>query len=196
MTDYQPRVGDRVRVVLEGTVTDDATDNSTPFGQRGIRYCGWGAAVAIEVLTPAEHWQPGDVVRNADDFEDKRAWMFRPVGGDDDAPWVAHDGLVWVTRPALPANLRLLVRDGQPVAQPQPERAHPQPGDVLTEEPPVGSVVRDSEGDEATHAEAGWYWSDIEGVPQSGDQAMRRKWYAITNSGERTLTLVRWGAEQ
>lgn len=34
------------------------------------------------------------------------------------------------------------------------------PGDVVTDEPPIGSIVRDKDGDEYTRREKSWLWTE------------------------------------
>lgn len=190
MSDYQPQVGDRVS--LTGTV-----ERVSPAG-RGVRVMtdggvptlvGVAGLTLIERPKPAEEWQPGDVVRNADDPEDTRMWF---CADDTETPWARFTemGIDWGERDALPANLLLLVRDGQPVVQPQP---HPQPGDAVTEEPPVGSVVRDREGDEALRHDDGWVYFLVNGKAKRGNPSC--PWAEVTRDYS-PLSLVRWGAEQ
>lgn len=161
MSGYTPTVGDRIRAttVHEGVVTF-ASDSGHFTLRHDDGTCTTGCVsgqTTVELLPPVEDWQPGDVVRNADDPEDKRIW----VNDDPAAPdlWFGavhpRGGWRWA-REKMPANLRLLVRDGQPVTQSQSEPAHPQPGDVVAEEPPVGSVVRDREHDLWARSGLGW----------------------------------------
>jgi hypothetical protein len=200
MSDYQPQAGDRVRVTVEGWVEEVLP---APAGERPTikvasddspSVLAWtgSAAVTVELVerpAPTEEWQPGDVVRNADDPSDGRLWTFYLDGVEDKLPWHnVRSG--WNHRSALPANLRLLVRDGQPVSQPEP--SHPQPGDVVSEEPPVGSVVRDREGDEWVHMSDGrWDCRADEDFSQGNTIPWRHNVESYA-----PLTLVRWGAGQ
>lgn len=76
MSDYKPKVGDRVRVVLEGEVTDTA-GGSVTISDRALRgsdpvfWCSSTVAddakflVSVEkVEPPVEFFKPGDVVRD------------------------------------------------------------------------------------------------------------------------------------
>lgn len=121
MTTPQIKVGDRVRV--EFTVGLVGSGGGL-FDTDGMRadYSVWISRSAaergatVEVITPPESWQPGDIVRNADDPTDKRMWQF--AGGSRSShAWVrvgANDGK-WYRRDELPARLTLLVRDGEAV---------------------------------------------------------------------------------
>lgn len=75
------------------------------------------AAAAI-AEPPAESWQVGDVVRNADDPDDRRVWI---CDGTTKTPWLLPGdpetvpGYAWCAPEDVPANLTLIVRDGHPV---------------------------------------------------------------------------------
>jgi hypothetical protein len=188
VSDYQPQVGDRVS--MSGTVTHvSPTGTSVSVdadnGQHTLMFAR--ALTLVERPSPAEEWQPGDVVRSADDPQDTRVWTFYKDGVEDKLAWHnIRSG--WNHRSGLPANLRLLVRDGQPVSQPEP--SHPQPGDVVSEEPPVGSVVRDRSDSKWTHFKPSQWWcGDVPDGLQSGNEFA---W--VQTFGP--LTLVRWGAGQ
>lgn len=139
--------------------------------------------------------QPGDIVRNADDDSDLRAWSYADPDDDRECgqPWLLvtadkETGVTrWCGRDTLPANLRLLVRGGHPVAD-RAER-HPQPGDVVNEEPPVGSVVRDNGDHQWTRRSTGW------GISSAGSSRYDCRWSGhVDNYGP--LTLLHWGVEQ
>jgi hypothetical protein len=251
--DYTPKPGDTVRITIEGvfdlSCRSDGTNGvlSLPnLDDIWIRT----PKVTHERLSTPEQWQPGDVARNADDSNDVRSFVYAGPPSDP-RPWrwaelVAYEPGVdpeqWVffvgQRGDLPANLRLLVRDGQPVEQPnakswdrvqtirtlrlavggsgrpQPtlpdardavddgcrtiadylawdaaRTAHPQPGDVVTEEPPVGSVVRDRSGSTWTQFKLGeWWCGSVPADLQSGNEFAWAQRFA-------PLTLVRWGAD-
>lgn len=65
----------------------------------------------------------------------------------------------------------------------------PQPGDVVTEEPPVGSIIRDRDGDLQERSTAGWHWHKVGGVKGDADPWT---WQFVSTHFE-PLTLVRWG---
>lgn len=65
----------------------------------------------------SEQWRLGDVVRNADDPTDRRAWLYGATADAKDVlPWMDIRGFGWSSTEHLPTNLALLVRHGQPVA--------------------------------------------------------------------------------
>lgn len=238
MSDYRPAVGDRVSVAgVVRAVSPSGMGVTVDLDGVGIHFGSNKPDGTSDWLTllgrpsPSEHWQLGDVVRNADDPDDGRTWWCWKDRASVDR-WHEIGTGDWSSRHDLPANLALLIRDGRPVAQPNlrpmneriltfrnlvhaatgvapdpldlraaietgvttPEgyalwdargaERHPQPGDVITEEPPVGSVVRNPYGAEFANVANGWRG-------QSGSYS----WVEISGNGA-TLTLVRWGAEQ
>ncbi|WP_239405439.1 hypothetical protein [Frankia sp. Cj3] len=108
-----PRPGDRVRVTVDGIL---GTDGKNVLLGEGMAL-PTAQAVAIEAVLPIENWRTGDVVRAADDPEDRRAWQYNP-DGDDDLPWellgsYAAEAPRYSNRADLPDQLTLIVRNGQ-----------------------------------------------------------------------------------
>lgn len=84
MSDYQPKVGDRVRVVLEGEVTYKGDpsgmfdiDGKTPIAP------GWGHVVSVEKVAPPLPTTPGSVItfnRPLGDVSDGLVYSLEPDG--------------------------------------------------------------------------------------------------------------------
>lgn len=110
-----PEVGDRVRLVVEGEVTQTYVAGAT-YG-RAIELGGYeyypdydeAGIVSVEILPPPEpEWRPGDAVLDADG----RALLRRTAGGS--YPWADANG--WVKDDDAARPLTLIARNGQPVA--------------------------------------------------------------------------------
>lgn len=114
MTGYIPKNGDRVRVVLEGTVRRTNRNGWLDVGYGAATSALYEPEVTIERLPdPEPEWQPGDVVLAADGktyLRSNHDW--------DDEPWVCSEARIaspWRAEGELPRPLTLLVRDGKQV---------------------------------------------------------------------------------
>jgi hypothetical protein len=124
-----PKLGDRVRIVVEGVVKAMTVNGPGPTmafvepdGARNgegfaVTQLGTLPSVSVEVIAPAESWQAGDVVRNADDPDDMRAWGVEPrpgkVGTRVRFVLLGDPDVDYLDREDLPDRLTLLVRDGR-----------------------------------------------------------------------------------
>lgn len=115
MTEYQPKVGDRVRVVLEGEVRQAvAWPHRFWIGQPGeLTTVFQDHLVSIERMPdPEPEWHPGDVVLDA-----RGSLYTRRAAGQVDKPWhfVGKNITDEVRDEELLRPLTHLVRDGKPV---------------------------------------------------------------------------------
>jgi hypothetical protein len=104
---YTPRVGDTVRLVVIGPVTQfDAATGQTKVGNAQLGSVNFLAidkiVTEIEKVVPPESWQDGDVVLDADEkvYRRTRRGTWQKFNGED----------VFDRVPTRP--LTLLVRDG------------------------------------------------------------------------------------
>jgi hypothetical protein len=118
---YKPKVGDRVRVAVEGlwntpsdTYTADGTHAILTYRASGSTV--WIPSGMIKSIEPAPEpepeWQPHDQVRDASG----RLLTYLPELPDN-AAWLTSDDdhLVWLKDAELDRPLTLLVRDGKAV---------------------------------------------------------------------------------
>ncbi len=111
MTDYKPKPGDRVRVTFEGTVSARvAGDTYFVMGDNNDSVPVWPGApvVSVEKVAPPyrdPEFEHGMYLRNADDPDDGRVWMFQ----GDHRFWsfllVIGQGQTWNGRDNLPKHL-------------------------------------------------------------------------------------------
>ncbi|WP_239405441.1 hypothetical protein [Frankia sp. Cj3] len=113
-----PRPGDQVRITVDATIQQFGGHLAANVPDVGSIYLDSERIVSVEFLASAENWRSGDVVRNASDPDDNRAWHYNPVNDSDGVPWEPIGSNVLpggkhYGRTSLPDRLTLLVRNGR-----------------------------------------------------------------------------------
>lgn len=116
MTDepiYKP--GDRVRVVVEGTVDGPIM----PIGRGRLCWDDGGhiamaRALSVEVVkaAPIPEFYQDDLVRNADDESDLRLWSYDPRINSK-RPWLVAGTGNRLAREEMPEHVRVVARHGR-----------------------------------------------------------------------------------